>query len=269
MKILDENFFNENKNGRVNAAQLDELKSKANIWLDLIGYSIGIAIVGLIFKFRMDFSWLIIAALLLGVVLIFSLYHSATLIKYYWLALPDARAKRLALASGKLSYDNGYFFQTEDESLFLLGDKNSGLMLGDVYEVYYLQRAKIAVSASVKQSADESQKIREFNALYAQVLGFTEADLEANRDGKLSPNQNAEADEGDVAQVEGKAYITAKDIVHGRRRETHYYFSIHQPEAFLLEIPKEAYAVLVSEFYYRAYYLSQSKRLLSVEALSL
>lgn len=189
MNLLDENNFVENRNGRVVEAQLAELKKKANIWFDLL-VLIGAFFLVIYFKlYKGEAPSIVLWAI--AAIFIFSwlAMRLPALIKYYWLALPDARANQLAYATGKLAYNRGYVLQTDDLRLSLPGDKNGGLLAGHHYEVCYLPRAKVVISARVMQPVSAAQQAREFTLLFGQLLGFTDEDIQANRNGEFIFNQ--------------------------------------------------------------------------------
>jgi hypothetical protein len=110
------------------------------------------------------------------------IFCSSKLIRYHAHVLPDIRENNLAYAVGTFY---GCVINTDDGRLFLSDYKSSGLSVWYTYEVHYLPRAKLAVSASLLKRMEESQ----ITALSAKQAGFTESDLEANRNGRLSFKQ--------------------------------------------------------------------------------
>jgi len=189
MDLLDENNFVENRNGHVVESQLAELKQKANIWADLL---IVVGAFAFVIYFRLyegEAPQIVIWSIAAVFILFWLTIRLPAIIKYYFLALPDARANRLAYATGKLAYRRGYVLQTDDIRLSLPGDKNEGLLAGNIYEVCYLPRARMAVSAKIFRPVSESQQMREFTLLFEQLLGFTDDDIQANRSGELTSNQ--------------------------------------------------------------------------------
>jgi hypothetical protein len=189
MNLLDEISFVENKNGRMTEEQISELKKKANIWFDLL-LVLGIFVVaGFIARFVYNSSFLIPMLVASGISVVWLLFRSPTLIKHYLLTLPDVRENHIGYATGKLAYHKGYVLQTDEVRLSLPGDKNGGLLAGSIYEACYLPRAKMALSARVKQRVSETQQAREFTLLYGQLLGFTETDTQANRNGEFTSDQ--------------------------------------------------------------------------------
>jgi hypothetical protein len=189
MNLLDENNFAENRNGHIGDSQLAELKKQANIWLDLFLLISVFAIVGFIKMLANDVSWIIILFIALGSFLLWFGLRLPVLYKYYFLILPDVRNENIAHTTAKLDYRNGYILQAEDIRFSLGDDKNSGLMAGNVYEVYYLPRAKVALSARVQQSAGESQQAHEFTLLIQKVIRFSDEELAANRNGEFPSTQ--------------------------------------------------------------------------------
>jgi hypothetical protein len=187
MKLLDENNFVENKNGYVNESQHSELK--INIWFDLFLVFGIFVIAGIAHQFLVDLQWRTLLMGASGISLFWLILRSPALLKYYLYILPDVRGNHLGYAAGKLAYHKGYVLQADDMRLSLPGDKNEGLLAGNLYEVNYLPRAKMAISARVIQQVGEDQQAREFTVLFGQLLGFTETDIQANRNGELTFDQ--------------------------------------------------------------------------------
>src|SRR5690349_387705 len=118
MSILSERNFSENAGGRVVESQLGALKAKANIWPGLLGLSIGA--VGLATYL------LLLPDLVVGMILLLLAAGAAwawlkprlpAFIQYYFLALPDARANKIAQTTANLDYRDGYILQADDVSL--------------------------------------------------------------------------------------------------------------------------------------------------------
>jgi hypothetical protein len=189
MNLLDENNFAENRNGRVNEAQLAGLKSKADVWFDLLALIFAFAFVGYFELYKGAAPTWVIAAISAGFIFFWLTFRLPAVIQYYFLALPDARAQHIAYATGKLAYHRGYVLQTDELRLSLPGDKNEGLLAGNFYEVCYLPRVKVALSARALQPVSAAQQAREFTLLFGQALGFTDEDIQANRGGEFTFNQ--------------------------------------------------------------------------------
>jgi hypothetical protein len=189
MNLLDESNFVENRNGHIGDSQLAELKKQANIWLDLFLLISVLAIVGFIKMLANEVPWFIILFIALGSFLLWFGLRLPVLYKYYFLVLPDVRNENIAHTTAKLDYRHGYVLQAEDVRFSLVDDKNSGLMAGNVYEVFYLPRAKVALSARVQQTVNESQQAHEFTLLIQKVIRFSDEELAANRNGEFPSTQ--------------------------------------------------------------------------------
>lgn len=186
MSILDPKLFAENQNGRVVELQLSALKEKASPGLDLLLFTAALALAGFIGVLTNDGTvWITILIIVLVAILAWLRLRLPAFITYYFLALPDARENNPAYTIAKLDYRNGYTLQAEDVHLTLAGDGNAGLIAGNMYGVYYLPRAKVAISARIQQDVGEAQQAREFTGLFGKVIGFTEDELAANRAGKF------------------------------------------------------------------------------------
>jgi hypothetical protein len=70
--------------------------------------------------------------------------------------------------------------------------------------------------------------------------------------------------QGSPAQVEGAGHKETR-VSGGKNRQTHYYYVVN---GVSFEVGKRAFAALIDGFTYRVYYLSNTKRLLSIEALA-
>ncbi|MCE9646109.1 MAG: hypothetical protein K8S20_08935 [Chloroflexi bacterium] len=189
MELLDKNNFVENKNGRVTESQKSYLKSGANIWFDLLLIAGIFVFAGYLPRLIIGLPIKIPLMVASGISLLWMLIRSVTLFKYYFRILPDVRENRITLATSKVGFHKRYVLQTEEITLSLPGDKNNGLLAGNLYETYYLPRTRKAISANLFRPGSEAQQAREFMLLFGQLLGFTETDVQANRAGELTPGQ--------------------------------------------------------------------------------
>ena len=189
MKLLDGTNFTENKNGRVSQVQYAELQKGANIWFDVLLFAGIIALVGFFSVIEPGLPRTIPALVGLGIFALWMVVRIPTLFKHYLVVMPDMRENRLAFATGKLAYHRKYILQTDEARLSLPGDKNEGLLAGNLYEVYYLPRAQMVISARMMQLVSEAQQGREFTSLFGKLLGFSETDIQSNRNGEFTFNQ--------------------------------------------------------------------------------
>jgi hypothetical protein len=189
MNLLDENNFVENKNGRISQAQFAELQTGANIWFDVLLLAGIAAIVGGVSFIEPRLSWTIPGSIGLGIFALWMFFRTPVLIKHYLMVMPDVRANQLVYASGKLAFHRKYVLQTEEARLSLPGDKNEGLLAGNYYEVCYLPRTRMAISARLTQPVSKANQAREFTLLFGQLLGFTEEEIQANRNSEFTASQ--------------------------------------------------------------------------------
>jgi hypothetical protein len=188
-ELLNETNFIENKNGRLSEAQMAMLTGNLS-WRNWLLMFLILAIVlgaGVFFSvdqvYRMGALIASVVIVLVGTVFFYSPVYSYQI-------LSEVRKNNIAYAVGKIDYRrNGYILQTDEVSLSLPFELQKGFAAGNTYEVFYLPSPKLLLAARLQKEVSLSQQGHELTNLLGKAFGFSEEELEANRNGDLSASQ--------------------------------------------------------------------------------
>lgn len=164
----------------------------------------------------------------------------------------------------------------------------SNLLLPGPYHFFYERESKLLLSAqpipttakmhplsdtlSATGLSPDEQALQAIQSALSQVLGFTALDLEANRQGQLSTEQQKHwkqswTPDPDVQSIDGEVKVEVRRSTEDMAPDD-YYYVIDGLHVKVQPLDGRVERVLVSGIHYRVYYINRSSPyLLSIEPL--
>ena len=198
--LLDPALVEANRRGEVTPEQTAWLKSRA--WggmnrpaLVALAAGVGLAALGFVFfafSTNLDSQFILIMGLviagMLGLLLLPRLLRA---IRDSTNLGSDLRSSLIRQAAGELTFDQGsYRAVAGGGSLSLPASSNAGgLLPGIRYDFYYLEESRLVLSAEPFGTGSPGAVVKALAPILAAANSFVDADLQANRNGELSPSQ--------------------------------------------------------------------------------